>query len=329
MTDHTTEHRRPFEPATLGDEGCCIPPRVGAELGHEVVFFRLGRGDEGHVDGLEVVDGGTVEAFGEFVVEREACGSERAPGLAKVGGSGSGEQAGSGATGSRGHGTAFDDGRRAPMQREEVGDGRPYDAATKDDRLAHGVRIRGVQRFVTNAGLLWWIVKPKRSGERIVDNRQRERWMHTRFFSLFVAGVACLALVSVACGGDDDDGSSNTPAATNTTATGAESPTTAATAGPTEEIPSELTITAQDISFDKSTLTIKAGVETTITMVNNDAIGHNFHVVAGSVDEAITPPFTKDESPKSLTVTIDAPGTYQFNCDVHPSAMFGTIEVVE
>ncbi len=154
--------------------------------------------------------------------------------------------------------------------------------------------------------------------------------MHARYFSLFVAGVACLSLISVACGGDDDSGG-NTPAATNTTASVAETPTAEATAteGTTGDIPSDLTITAENIAFDKTKLTIKAGVETTITMINKDTIAHNFHVVAGSVNEAITPPFTKDESPMSLIVTIDAPGTYTFNCDVHPAAMNGTIEVVE
>ena len=152
--------------------------------------------------------------------------------------------------------------------------------------------------------------------------------MHMRLFGILTVLVAGMALMTAACGGDDD---APATATTTTQAAPTDTPGTSATETPgtaTGEIPSEISITAENISFDKASLTIKAGVATTITMTNKDSIAHNFHVMAGSVDEAITPPFTAADSPQTLTVTIDTPGSYTFQCDVHPTTMNGTIEVV-
>jgi plastocyanin len=145
-------------------------------------------------------------------------------------------------------------------------------------------------------------------------------------------GAMALSMLAVACGGDDDDG--DTPAATNTTeasATDESSPEATATdASGGEEIPSEIAISAEELAFSSGQIRMKAGVETTITMTNNDSgVAHNLHIIAGSVNEAIDPPFTDADGPMELTVTIDAAGTYQFQCDVHPTLMSGTVVVVE
>ncbi|MCA9855485.1 MAG: cupredoxin domain-containing protein [Dehalococcoidia bacterium] len=159
--------------------------------------------------------------------------------------------------------------------------------------------------------------------------------MRARSMNLAMITVLALGLLAVACGGDDDDGNGDgdTPVPTNTAeAPETEEPSPEATATEDsggEDIPSEISISAEGFAFSTGRLTMKAGVETTITMTNKDSVGHNLHIIAGSVNEAITPPFTADESPKSLTLTIEAPGTYQFQCDVHPTTMLGTLEVVE
>jgi plastocyanin len=64
-------------------------------------------------------------------------------------------------------------------------------------------------------------------------------------------------------------------------------------------------------------------------MTNMDeGVAHNLHVIAGSVDEAL-PTFTPADGPQSLTFTIEAAGTYEFRCDVHPTTMIGALVVTE
>lgn len=150
--------------------------------------------------------------------------------------------------------------------------------------------------------------------------------MDTRLLRLLGASVLALGLVAAACGDDDDDDDGNgDPAATNTTS-----------AEPTDE-PSdnggdsaEVSISAENLAFSTGRIEMQAGVETTITFTNNDdSIPHNIHITGGDVDASF-PAFTGADGPtETLTVTIDEPGTYQFQCDIHPGTMTGTVEVSE
>ena len=86
-------------------------------------------------------------------------------------------------------------------------------------------------------------------------------------------------------------------------------------------------LTAQNVAFDKSTITVPAGAQVTINFNNQDnGIPHNFAVYTDSsasqsifVGQTIT-------GPDTTTYTFTAPstaGTYFFRCDVHPTQMTG------
>ncbi len=118
-------------------------------------------------------------------------------------------------------------------------------------------------------------------------------------------------------------GSLNVTAATvSLTAT----PTPAA-AGPVVPI----TLTAQNIAFDSTTLTAPAGSTVVMTFVNKDTnIPHNFALYTDAT--TATKIFTGDivTGPKTVTYTFVAPskpGNYFFRCDVHPEMMTGTFMV--
>ncbi|NQS78251.1 MAG: hypothetical protein HQQ74_06015, partial [Methanoculleus bourgensis] len=82
-------------------------------------------------------------------------------------------------------------------------------------------------------------------------------------------------------------------------------------------------LTAENIAFDTDTITVPAGANVTVNFNNKDSgIPHNFAVYDSSfrserifVGEIITGPAT-------INYTFTAPsepGTYYFQCDVHPS----------
>lgn len=90
-----------------------------------------------------------------------------------------------------------------------------------------------------------------------------------------------------------------------------------------------INLTAQNLAFDKSTITVPAGVSVTIIFDNKDNISHNFAlyetssaqksifigqiITAGTIEYKFTAPAT--------------PGTYFFRCDVHPTMMNGSFVV--
>ena len=89
----------------------------------------------------------------------------------------------------------------------------------------------------------------------------------------------------------------------------------------------KVAITAQNMKFDKSTITVPAGSQVTVTFTNNDqGIPHNFAVYT---DAAATTTIFKGSviaGPASTTDTFTAPstpGTYFFRCDIHPTTMNG------
>jgi mono/diheme cytochrome c family protein/plastocyanin len=109
-------------------------------------------------------------------------------------------------------------------------------------------------------------------------------------------------------------------------------PTAAAGPSPTAAAAStELKLVAKDLLFDTSTLTGVAGKELTITLDNQDtAIPHNVHFFNGA--DATAPSIGKTEinsGPLTETLKIGPldPGTYYYQCDVHPTTMFGTLTV--
>lgn len=85
-----------------------------------------------------------------------------------------------------------------------------------------------------------------------------------------------------------------------------------------------VSITVEDILFDRTELTLPAGEDATIVLHNNDeGIPHNLSIYQGQ--DATAPPLLQGDiitGPGEITyhVTIPEAGEYYFQCDVHPSA---------
>ena len=90
-------------------------------------------------------------------------------------------------------------------------------------------------------------------------------------------------------------------------------------------------LSAKDIAFNVSTITVPAGANVTVHFTNEDSgIPHNFAVYTDSSatekifsGEIITGPAT---TTYNFTAP-DKPGTYLFRCDVHPVQMTGNFVV--
>ncbi|WP_054848506.1 cupredoxin domain-containing protein [Methanoculleus chikugoensis] len=82
-------------------------------------------------------------------------------------------------------------------------------------------------------------------------------------------------------------------------------------------------LTAENTAFNTSTITVPAGANVTVHFVNkDDGISHNFAVYDSNlrsrsifVGDIITGPA---ETNYTFTAPSE-PGTYYFQCDVHPS----------
>ena len=85
-------------------------------------------------------------------------------------------------------------------------------------------------------------------------------------------------------------------------------------------------LVAQNVAFDKSTLTVKAGAQVTININNKDSMPHNVGIY---IDQSAAQVIFKGEvftGPTTRTYSFtapSAPGTYFFRCDVHPAKMTG------
>ena len=124
--------------------------------------------------------------------------------------------------------------------------------------------------------------------------------MRTRTLLRPLAALAAgllLVLGLAACGDDDDDAADS----------GDES--------------GEVTVTATDNAYDTTTLTVSPGEE---VYLEND--GSNPHTItsddAGAFDTGRVEGGAEGE-----LVAPSEPGTYAFHCEVHPTAMTGTLTV--
>jgi plastocyanin len=97
--------------------------------------------------------------------------------------------------------------------------------------------------------------------------------------------------------------------------------------GPTE--------TTTDNKFSDNSLTINHGEKVTLTVSNKGQAIHNWDVLdssgSGSLKDTSGAPvktdFVNPGESKSVTFQIDTPGTFNFQCDVHPTEMKGTLVV--
>jgi plastocyanin len=85
---------------------------------------------------------------------------------------------------------------------------------------------------------------------------------------------------------------------------------------------------ASSVAFSPRSATVGSGVQVTVTLDNRDAgVFHDWTLYnpAGGVlaaTETVSGPATN-----SVTFTAPAPGTYLFNCTVHPREMNGSVNV--
>ena len=117
-----------------------------------------------------------------------------------------------------------------------------------------------------------------------------------------LVGIAVLAIVGAACGGNGDEGASEE---SNDAGDGA----------------SSVTLTAAEFKFDPSSLSAAAGGS--IEFTNNDDAEHNFTAEDAGIDEDV-------DAGGSTTIDLAdvEPGSYDFFCEYHPD-MTGTLEVTE
>jgi len=182
-----------------------------------------------------------------------------------------------------------------------------------------------------------------------------------RLLALTFLVISALALVATACGGGGTKtaATSTRPAAATTptrpaaspTAKEAASPTMGAMASPTAGAkasptgtPAPMATTAPAaqtveiaavprIKFDKDTITVKAGSQVTLKFTNNDTgVPHNWSAYTDSTASTPIPGAKTDTCTgpceKEITFTApDQPGDYFFRCDIHPTAMTGTLVV--
>jgi len=118
-----------------------------------------------------------------------------------------------------------------------------------------------------------------------------------------VAAAVILVVGLTACGDDDD----------------AESGDTGSETTESEATGSGATITAANIAFDPTELSVAAGE--TITLRNEDDVEHSFTIDDPDID-------AEAEGGEEATVDApDQPGTYDFHCRYHPDQMTGTLTV--
>jgi len=144
---------------------------------------------------------------------------------------------------------------------------------------------------------------------------------------ILALGLAALALAAAGCGGDDEGSDGTGSSATSTpTETATEAPTETATedAGGGAET---LTVTADPggaISWDKDTLSAKAG-SVTLKLVSESSTPHAIEIEGNGVEEE-TDTITGGEA--EVTVDLTA-GEYEYYCPVgeHRQTMKGTLTV--
>jgi plastocyanin len=113
-----------------------------------------------------------------------------------------------------------------------------------------------------------------------------------------------------------------TAAVAPASSTAVQSPVATAATGNTVTI----NLVTENMAFNTTTITVKAGSEVVVNMNNKDKIGHNLAVYT---DQSASQVIFKGEifgGPATRTFTFTAPstpGTYFFRCDPHASQMKG------
>ena len=127
-----------------------------------------------------------------------------------------------------------------------------------------------------------------------------------------------LGLVAAGCGDDDDDSGNG-----------------GGGGGGTEQPADEggggggggAEVSMQNIQFDPSDVTIKAGE--TVTWTNDEGVPHDVDKTSGPGPQFSSGPEGGMMEGDTFAQTFDEAGTYEYVCRVHAPGMAGTVEVTE
>jgi plastocyanin len=160
----------------------------------------------------------------------------------------------------------------------------------------------------------------------------------THILMLLLMSVALLG-ATVACGDDDDEESDGNGATATAAATEDEADATpeateeaqdtpGATADASGAAGDEVQVTASDFAFSPASFNVPAGQPVKVEVTNAGSAPHTLTVYSdGAFTSTISGADTEQiESSEDadFTTTFEA-GNYFFRCEVHPSAMQGTI----
>jgi plastocyanin len=143
------------------------------------------------------------------------------------------------------------------------------------------------------------------------------RATHPRPLQL-AGAVACIALGLSACGASASTAAAPTSVADPTSMAGMPTGPTGSAPAPGPAVATD-TVTINNFAFMPASITVKVG--TAVTWTNMDEEPHT--VVDGN--HGIKSPVMGNQG-ATFTYTFSSPGTYQYNCSIHPF-MSGTVEV--
>ncbi len=165
-----------------------------------------------------------------------------------------------------------------------------------------------------------------------------------RFLSLALVAVLTMGLL-VACG-DDDDGTPPPlpePTGATSTPTNGETPEPGNGNGNGETPPpgGALTLTMVDIDFVEDTLTVNAGEQVEIALINEGVLEHDISIDDIDVDYSVSGDATMSGdwdlhaslapgASGSMTITVAEAGSYEYYCSVpghREAGMVGTLIV--
>ena len=166
-------------------------------------------------------------------------------------------------------------------------------------------------------------------------------WQARSVQILVGGGVAALLLGLAACSSNNNKAATpgtgpNAPVNATTVAAGLTAVPRGSVA-PAQVSPSALaaagaqTLTeiATDNKYSQTTFTVKANQDVALTLKNQGQAVHNWHLldVMDANGKEIKGSLLDPGKSETIDFTIAKPGTYHFQCDVHPADMKGTLVV--
>lgn len=151
-----------------------------------------------------------------------------------------------------------------------------------------------------------------------------------------LALVAVLALLSGACGDDEGDGGYGATATPTTVAaaTGSTFDPPAAhgnegSAGNCSPPGPSVSIVADNMAFDKTSLAVPANQAVTVTFENRQDVPHGFTILEAQNSSNFFFQEAPFRGPRTVTLNVGPlrRGDFAFKCQVHPNTMFGMFSV--